>query len=314
MDSPEAVICPGGIGYDINCGVRMIRTNLYVDAISQEQLEALADELYRLIPVGVGGFGKIKFTIKDVRSILQEGMHVKLDGNTICWPEDCALVEANGKLDCLHVGAFNQKAVAIGSNQLGTLGSGNHYVEVQVVEQIFDEAAAEAMGIKRIGQLCISVHCGSRGLGHIVASEHIQAMESAESFASLNANDRQLGCVPMSSDLGQKYFDAMNGAANYAFVNRSLISMSIRKAFESVFNKPAREMDMFLIYDISHNIARAEVHSVEGVQKRLLVHRKGATRALPPTTKSCRLPTRRSGNLFLWADQWGRRGNAFHIF
>ena len=192
------------------------------------------------------------------------------------------MTESNGKYPCLAPLNISQKARSVGMWQLGTLGSGNHYAEVQVVDEIYDAKAAAAMGILSKGQVCITIHCGSRGLGHIIASHYIDLIWSRFKEESLDINDPQLAYAKFSSPLGREYFDAMSGAANFAFVNRSVLTMSVRNVFERVFKRSARQLDMHLVYDVSHNIASIEEHVVEGRQKRLLVHRKGSTKALPP--------------------------------
>lgn len=200
----------------------------------------------------------------------------------LAWCEDADVIESNGRYPCLSSLNISQKARNVGMWQLGTLGSGNHYAEVQVVEEIYDASVAAAMGIVNKGQICIMIHCGSRGLGHIVASHYIDLIWNTFKAENLNINDPQLAYAKFNSPLGREYFDAMSGAANFAFVNRSVLTMSVRSVFEKVFNRSARQMDMHLVYDVSHNIASIEDHFVGGKMRHLLIHRKGSTKALPP--------------------------------
>lgn len=281
MDDPEAVISPGGVGFDINCGVRLIRTNLMEDDVTGDVRERLAQALFDHIPVGVGTKGVIPVSEKDLDEILLLGMDWALrEGYS--WPEDKEHCEENGRMMTADPTKVSKRAKKRGLTQLGTLGAGNHYAEVQVVDEIFDEAAASRMGINNVGQVCIMIHSGSRGLGHQVATDALVTMERAMARDKIDLNDRQLSCARINSPEGQDYLKAMSAASNYAWVNRSCMTYLARRAFAKVFNKAPEEMDMHLVYDVAHNIAKVERHEVEGVVKTLLVHRKGATRAFPP--------------------------------
>jgi len=281
MDDEEAVISPGGVGFDINCGVRLLRTNLSEEDVTGDIREALAQSLFDHIPVGVGTEGVIPITEEDVEDILQRGIDWAIE-NGYAWKEDKEHCEENGCMDTADKNCVSSKAKKRGLNQIGTLGGGNHYAEVQVVEEIYDEAAAKCMGVDRVGQVCVMIHTGSRGLGHQVATDALQKMDKAMHRDGIKPNDRQLSCARIHSREGQNYLAAMSAAANYAWVNRSCITYLVRRAFEKVFEKTPEHMEMHLVYDVCHNVAKVEKHVVDGVEKTLLVHRKGSTRAFPP--------------------------------
>ncbi|KAK9824653.1 hypothetical protein WJX72_012094 [[Myrmecia] bisecta] len=280
MDDKEAVVSPGGVGFDINCGVRLIRTNLMEKHVAKHK-ETLAQALFDHIPVGVGSQSLFPVTAKDLDDALREGMDWSLRKKH-AWKEDIIHCEENGRMMNADPSKVSQRAKKRGLPQMGTLGAGNHYAEVQVVEEVFDQAAAERMGIGTVGQVCIMIHSGSRGLGHQVATDALTTMERAMKRDAIEVNDRQLACARIASQEGQDYLAAMACAANYAWVNRSTMTWLTRNAFEKLFNQSAEEMDMHLVYDVSHNIAKIEQHEVDGQVRKLLVHRKGATRAFPP--------------------------------
>lgn len=283
MDDPEAVVSPGGVGFDINCGVRMLRTNLTLDQVRPVQ-QALTDAIFERVPVGVGGRNREPISLAELRQVLQEGMRWAV-ARGFAWPEDAEFCEERG---CISIGALpslqlvNQRAEARGLPQLGTLGSGNHYAEVQAVTDIYDAEAARAMGIHQPGQICIMIHCGSRGLGHQYADDAIKVMDKAMRRDGITLNDPMLACTRITSPEGQTYLGQMAAASNFAYVNRSIIAHRIREAFSHVFGRSPRDLDMATVYDVAHNIAKVERHVVEGAPRTLLVHRKGATRAFPP--------------------------------
>lgn len=281
MDDEEAIISPGGVGFDINCGVRLIRTNLMEDDVSGDTRDQLAQALYDHIPVGVGTEGLIPVTEEEIDDILENGIDWAIEKG-YAWQEDKDFCEENGRMLTADKEKVSNKAKKRGLNQIGTLGGGNHYTEVQVVEEIYDQAAASKMGIQSVGQVMIMIHTGSRGLGHQVASEAVQKMDKAMHRDKIRTNDRQLACTRINSKEGKDYLAAMSAASNYAFVNRSVITYLARRAFEKVFEKTPEDMEMNLIYDVCHNVAKIETHIVDGQEKTLLVHRKGATRAFPP--------------------------------
>eukprot|EP00878_Enallax_costatus_P005341 GHUV01005610.1.p1 GENE.GHUV01005610.1~~GHUV01005610.1.p1 ORF type:complete len:431 (+),score=152.10 GHUV01005610.1:758-2050(+) len=280
MKNPEAVVSPGGVGFDINCGVRLIRTNLSVADVEPLK-EQLAQSLFDHIPVGVGSQGIIPTTAKDLEAALEMGMDWSLrEGYS--WAEDKEHCEEYGRMLNADPSKVSARAKKRGLPQMGTLGAGNHYAEIQVVEEIYDEAAARKMGVDVTGQVCIMIHSGSRGLGHQVATDALVEMEAAMARDGIATNDRQLACARISSKEGQNYLQAMACAANYAWVNRSSMTFLARQAFAKQFHRTPDDLDMAVVYDVSHNIAKVEEHDVDGQHMKLLVHRKGSTRAFPP--------------------------------
>lgn len=280
MDDPEAIVSPGGVGFDINCGVRLVRTNLDEKDVAPLN-EEIAQSLFNHIPVGVGSQGVIAMGLKELEEALELGMDFALREG-YAWAEDKEHCEEYGRMLQADPSKVSSRAKRRGLPQLGTLGAGNHYAEVQVVEEIFDPIAAEKMGITRLGQVCIMIHSGSRGLGHQVATDALVAMERAMTRDGIKVNDRQLACARINSVEGQDYLKAMSAAANFAWVNRSIMTFLTRQAFAKAFKKSPVELDMHVIYDVSHNIAKVEKHMVDGHVRTLLVHRKGSTRAFPP--------------------------------
>ncbi|ELP87525.1 hypothetical protein EIN_098520 [Entamoeba invadens IP1] len=270
-------ICPGGIGFDINCGVRLLRTNLKESDILPHKIE-LADSLQKNIPSGVGTTSSLRLSVKELREVMNDGMEW-LATHNYARPDDFLYCEENGKIPDANPLLISQKAMSRGQNQLGTLGSGNHYLEVQKVDHIYDKEAAQALGITEIGQICVMVHCGSRGLGHQVCQDFVDTFLSKN---TANPVDKQLTGVPFNSEDGKKYFSAMNAAANFAFANRGFITYHIRQTFSEVFKKSPEELDLGIVYDVCHNIAKLEKHVVNGEEVECVVHRKGATRAFPP--------------------------------
>lgn len=280
MADPNSVVSPGGVGFDINCGVRLLRTNL-TERDVQPLKEQLAQCLFDHIPVGVGSKGIIPMTAKDLEEALEMGMDWSLREGYI-WAEDKEHCEEYGRMLQADPSKVSARAKKRGLPQLGTLGAGNHYAEIQVVDEIFNDHAAKKMGIEFKGQVCIMIHCGSRGLGHQVATDSLVAMEKAMKRDNIDTNDRQLACARINSAEGQDYLKGMAGAANYAWVNRSSMTFLARQAFAKMFNSTPDDLDMHVIYDVSHNIAKVEEHFLDGKQRTLLVHRKGSTRAFPP--------------------------------
>lgn len=280
VDDPEAVVSPGGVGFDINCGVRLVRTNLTEEEVTPVKDE-LAQTLFDHIPVGVGSKGIIPTTMKSLEEALELGMDWSLREG-YAWPEDKEHCEEYGRMLQADPGKVSTRAKKRGLSQLGTLGAGNHYCEIQVVDAIYDTSAARKMGIDRVGQIVVMIHSGSRGLGHQVATDALQHMERAMARDGIHVNDRQLACARIASQEGQDYLASMAAAANFAWVNRTSMTFLARQAFAKVFQKTPDQLDMHVVYDVSHNIAKLESHVVEGKQRTLLVHRKGATRAFPP--------------------------------
>ena len=269
----DGVISPGGVGYDINCGMRLIRTDLTLADV-QPHLETLMNELFRKVPAGVGASGFVRLSGKEFDRVMTHGTKWCVE-NGYGWHRDLIHMEEGGCIGGADPSIVTDQAKKRGINQLGTLGSGNHYLEVQVVsdERIFDPVTAAAFGITGHEQIVVMVHCGSRGFGHQVASDYLKVFEKTMRRYGITVKDQQLACAPFRSPEGQEYFSAMNCAANTAFANRQVITHQIREAFATVFGQPAEALGMELVYDVAHNIAKVERYP-EG---ELVVHRKGAT-------------------------------------
>lgn len=272
----EGVISPGGVGFDINCGVRVVKTNLTKDEVLPS-LEKLLLVLFRNIPSGVGSEGKLSFSPSELRKVMTQGAQYVISRG-FGWPEDREHIEEGGAMEGADPDAVSDKAIERGKDQLGTLGSGNHFLEIEVVECIFRPDIAEVFGLFE-GQIVIMVHTGSRGFGHQICTDYLQKMQNAMNRYGIKVPDRQLACAPFRSPEGQGYFAAMVCAANFAWANRQLITHWIRESFEEVFGKSARQLGMEVLYDVAHNIAKIEEHKVDEEIKKLCVHRKGATRA-----------------------------------
>lgn len=280
FDVKEGVVSPGGVGYDINCGVRFLRTNLTVEEV-KPRLSTLLDAIFTTVPCGVGMGGMIKVTAEELRQVMVKGARWAAERG-FGWPEDLEHCEEGGALAGADPGAVSTRAVERGRPQLGSLGAGNHFLEVQVVEEIYEPAVAEKMGITKKGQITVMIHTGSRGFGHQICDDYLQVMQNAVRKYGINLPDRQLVCAPVGSPEGKRYFAAMACAANFAWANRQMITHWVREAFEKVFKKSAKELGLFVIYDVAHNIAKIEEHEVDGRKVTVCVHRKGATRAFPP--------------------------------
>ncbi len=274
---PEGAISPGGIGYDINCGVRLMVSDQKIHAI-RDNLEALAKELYTQIPSGMGKGGQIRLSSQDMDTVLSKGAQWAVHKG-YGTEEDLAFMESKGRLPNADPSKVSDMAKKRGSNQLGTIGSGNHFVEVNYVEEIYDEGIAEAFGLYK-GQVVVLIHTGSRGLGHQVATDYIRKMMSAMPKYHIEVPDRELCCVPFNSSEGQDYFKAMCAAANFAWCNREVISWEVRTAWQNIFGPEV--VPLKLMYDVAHNIAKIETHKVNGQEAEVIVHRKGATRAFGP--------------------------------
>lgn len=273
------VISPGGVGYDINCGVRLIRTNLTHDDV-KPHLTRLIEELFRNVPTGVGRSGKYRFSIPELRELMAEGVGY-LQRRGLATDADIENTEARGRIDGAEPGNVSDRAVQRGASQCGTLGSGNHFMEVQIVESIVDERAADVLGL-RLNQVCVMIHSGSRGLGYQVCDDALMQLRGVPEKYGIVLPDRQLACAPVLSPEGQHYLGAMRAAANFGFCNRQLLTWQARDVFESVLERPWQELQMSLMYDVAHNIAKFEEHIVGREQRKVWVHRKGATRAFPP--------------------------------
>lgn len=273
------VVSPGGIGFDINCGVRLLATDL-LHAQIRSKIDKLADELFNTLPSGVGGEGMRPLTGDEMRAVMTRGAAWTLEEG-YGFAEDLLVTEEHGCLAGADPDAVMKTATQRGIKQLGSLGSGNHFCEVQTIDHIYDTEAAQMLGIDQIGQIVVTIHCGSRGFGHQVAQDFVEIAESKQKDYGFSLVDRQLACLPLQSDLGKAYLGAMACGANFAWANRQLLMHGVRQAFASVFGRKARPKNMPLVYDVCHNIAKMEEYEVDGQMQRVCVHRKGATRAFP---------------------------------
>jgi len=278
MDAEEGMISPGGVGYDINCGVRLLRSNLTEQTV-RSKLKELVTDLFSSIPSGVGSKGAVKLTHSELDEVLVKGVNWAID-HGYGTSDDADVCEENGQIGNADPNKVSDKARKRGAPQLGSLGSGNHFLEVQKVAEIHDEEAAKRMGIEE-GTITILVHCGSRGFGHQVCSDYLRVSEQAMEKYDINLPDRELACVPNNSEEGESYRKAMFSALNFAWSNRQMLTHWTRNSFQRVFNQSESDLDMKLVYDVAHNIAKVEKHKVDGSDRNLVVHRKGATRAFP---------------------------------
>jgi len=277
FDVEKGIISPGGVGYDINCGVRLLRTDL-TDKDIQHKIKELVRSIFNNVPSGVGSTGKIRIDEKEVKQVLIHGAQWAMRKG-YGWEEDIEHIEAHGALEGANPDKVSRRALQRGRPQLGTLGAGNHFLEIQVVEDIYERAAAQEMGINDVGQITVMIHTGSRGLGYQVCDDNVKTLGSVTQKYGISIPDRQLACAPIKSPEGRAYFEQMACAANYAWANRQCIMHWIRESFEKVLNKKAEDLGMHLIYDVAHNIAKFEQHKVGDEIKELCIHRKGATRA-----------------------------------
>jgi len=278
-DMEEGVISPGGVGYDINCGVRLLRSNLNVNQV-KPHLKNLINELFNSIPSGVGSEGAIKLTRSELDELLIEGVDWAIE-HGYGYKQDSEVCEEKGRMTGADPESVSDTARKRGAPQLGSLGSGNHFLEIQQIQEIFDENAAKVMGLEK-GQITVLIHCGSRGFGHQVCSDYLRYSEKSLRKYNIELIDRELACVPNNSIEGENYRKAMYSALNFAWSNRQIITHFTRKTFEKIFSSSETGLDMKLVYDVAHNIAKVERHKVDGEGMRdLVIHRKGATRAFP---------------------------------
>jgi tRNA-splicing ligase RtcB len=273
------VVSPGGIGFDINCGVRLLATDLLHNQI-RSKVEKLADELFNNLPSGVGGAGMHQLSVDEMHAVTVHGAAWAIEEG-YGFVEDLEVTEEHGCLAGADPDAVSNTAIQRGMKQLGSLGSGNHFCEVQTIDHIYDAEVAKALGIDQLGQIVVTIHCGSRGFGHQIAEDYIRLAESKQQDFGFHLVDRQLACLPLQSNLGKLYLAAMACGANFAWANRQLLMYGVRQAFATVFGRQARPKDMPLVYDVCHNIAKMEQYEIEGQLQRVCVHRKGATRAFP---------------------------------
>ncbi|MBI5001605.1 MAG: RtcB family protein [Euryarchaeota archaeon] len=277
MDSEKGVVSPGGVGFDINCGVRLVRTNLRVKDV-QSKVKDLIDSIFVNVPSGLGSHGKVRLSRSDIDKVLDTGMEWAVEKG-YGWAEDLQNCEDGGRMPTADSSKVSQKAKERGMPQLGSLGAGNHFLEVQKVAEIYEPEIAKAFGINEVDQVMVMIHTGSRGAGHQIATDYLSEMEHALRRYNFNLPDRQLACAPVNSKEADDYFKAMSAGANYAWANRQLILHWVRESFENVMRQKADALGMQMVYDVCHNIAKLEEHTVDGKRQKLYVHRKGATRA-----------------------------------
>jgi len=275
----NGIVSPGGVGFDINCGVRLIKSNLTIDDV-EGKLDKLTELLFKNIPSGVGSKGKIRLDENEINDVLDYGAEWAVE-NGYGWQEDLEYLEENGRIKDADSSIVSDKAKKRGIPQLGSLGSGNHFLEIQIVDEIYNEEVASVFGLKK-GMIVIMIHSGSRGCGHQVCSDYLRIMDKAYKNYKINIADRQLACAPLDSKEAQNYLKAMYAAANYAWANRQMMTHWIRETFEEVFDKSAKDMEMDIVYDVAHNIAKEENHQIYNRREDVIVHRKGATRAFGP--------------------------------
>ena len=279
-DAEEGVLSPGGVGYDINCGVRLLRTNLHFNDI-KDKVKELIDTIFVEVPSGLGSRGKVRLDVAQLDAVLREGARWAVEkgyGRN----DDPDFLEEGGRMEGADPSKVGELAKQRGCPQLGTLGAGNHFLEIQRVDEIFDEKAAKAMGIVDHDQVMVMIHTGSRGCGYQICDDSLKVMHHAYRKYNITLPDPQLACAPAKSKETEDYFKAMTCGANYAWANRQLITHWVREAFAKVMGKKDDEMDLGIVYDIAHNIAKLEEHEVEGKRRKVFVHRKGATRAFGP--------------------------------
>jgi tRNA-splicing ligase RtcB len=276
---PSGIISPGAIGYDINCGVRLLSSTIQLEEVEAE-LSELATALYANCPSGVGVSGSVRLNIKELERVCREGSGWALK-NGYARKQDVERTEENGCIAGAEPSAVSPRAKQRGRTQLGTLGAGNHFIEVDLVEEVFHEEAARAMGLAQ-GMLALQIHCGSRGFGHQICSDYVREFQSAVKRYGIKLPDRELVCAPLDSPEGKRYLAAMACAANFAFCNRQILAHHARRAFEQTLAGRVSDWDLYQVYDIAHNMGKVEEHVIEGKRMRLCVHRKGATRAFGP--------------------------------
>ena len=304
-DADEGVISPGGVGYDINCGVRLLRTGVRREDLGPAELRAVVKQMYRSIPTGVGeGRRDLRLDGSRLRAVLRDGARWAVEQG-LGEPADLEVLEAGGCLPGADPELVSPRARERGAGQLGTLGSGNHFAEVQHVTRVFDEAAASAFGLRQ-GQVTVMIHSGSRGLGHQVCTDHLKAMLATAEKYGIELPDRQLCCAPLASPEGRRYLAAMAAAANFAFANRQVMTHWVRQSFAAALGGPAERLAIEVVYDVCHNIAKLETFEVDGRARRVCVHRKGATRAYPPGHADVPAPYRAVGQPVLIPGDMGR--------
>lgn len=310
-DAENGVISPGGVGFDINCGVRLVRTNLHIDDLDEGKIHDLVDEMFKNVPSGLGSKAKVRLSIKELEDVLKLGARWGIENN-YGWDEDLEFLEENGRLEYADLSMVSQRAKQRGASQLGSLGAGNHFLEIQKVEEIFDSNIAKTYGIKNKGQIVVMIHTGSRGFGHQVCTDHLRVLEQAVKKYNIWLPDKQLACAPVNSREGKNYIKAMACAANFAWCNRQMIVHWVRESFERIMNASAEDLGMHIVYDVCHNIAKLEEHEVNGKKKKVYVHRKGATRSFGPGRKEVPLKYRDVGQPVLIPGDMGTESYLLH--
>ena len=276
----DGVVSPGGVGFDINCGVRLLRSDLTEKDV-KGKIDNLVQRMYSDVPSGVGGEGQIRVDEHELRQVMVKGAKWMVERG-MGWPEDLQACEQEGAVENANPDEVSKEAVKRGKPQLGTLGAGNHFLEIQVVDEIIDERVAQVFGITEVGQITVLIHTGSRGFGHQICQDSLASMQRAIQRYGISLPDRQLACAPVTSPEGQAYLGAMAAAANFAWANRQAIAHWVRESFEKVLGAGAHKLGLRQVYDVAHNMAKIEDHPVDGKMTRLCVHRKGATRAFGP--------------------------------
>jgi tRNA-splicing ligase RtcB len=309
FDRNTGIISPGGVGYDINCGVRIIRTNLTVEDV-RPRMKDLIEQLFHEIPSGVGSKSKIRASDSELTDAFLHGSKWAVESGYGV-KEDLLHCEENGYMKMADPSKVSDKARGRGKPQFGTLGAGNHFLEVQYVDDVYDEEAARLFGLSK-GQVTIMVHCGSRGAGHQICTDHLKLLERATHKYGIVLPDRQLACAPAESTEGQNYFKAMAAGANYAWANRQVITHWVREVFTRFFHRDMDDLGMDLVYDVAHNVAKLEEHNIDGVKKQVYVHRKGATRAFPPGHRDVPLTYRDVGQPVLIPGSMGTPSFVLH--
>ncbi len=310
-DAENGVISPGGVGFDINCGVRLVRTNLEIGDLDKQKIHNLIDEIFKNVPSGLGSKAKIRVSNKELDNVVTLGAKWGVE-HGYGWDEDLESLEENGCLGYADTSVISEKAKQRGSPQIGSLGAGNHFIELQKVEEIFDNNAARIFGITGIGQIVVMIHTGSRGFGHQVCSDHLRVLEQAVRKYNIWLPDKQLACAPVKSNEGRNYFKAMACAANFAWCNRQMIVHWVRESFEKILKDKAENLGMNIVYDVCHNIAKLEEHEIDGKKRMVYVHRKGATRSFGPERPEVPLKYRDVGQPVLIPGDMGTESYLLH--
>jgi len=310
-DLEKGVISPGGVGFDINCGVRLLKTNLNISELDKKKIHFLVDEMFKNVPSGLGSKAKIHLSKKELEDVLLKGASAPVEKG-YGWSKDTEFLEENGCLDSADTSFVSDKAIHRGLSQVGSLGAGNHFLEIQKVEEIINPDVAKIYGINETGQITVMIHTGSRGFGHQVCTDHLRVLEKAVKKYNIWLPDRQLACAPITSKEGEAYLKAMACAANFAWSNRQLIVHGVRESFEKILNDSAENMDMDIVYDVCHNIAKIEEHIVDGKKRKICVHRKGATRAFGPGRSEIPLKYRDVGQPVIIPGDMGTESYLLH--